>query len=490
MKLWQKVFLCALFLMMAAIHVVSLVLVQNSQQLMLEREQSRCLESHENLSANLVNRVIYERLRLNKIVLDEETIQEQMELSLAAVGSNTFGAAVYQDGQKLASSGVSIPAVDLPQDFIRKDFCSLRPIEEDGQHYLLAASFLFVEGQQMELYTVSDISEIYTLRAKQLAFIQRMGLIFSCCSAVVLLFLMIPLLSPLGKLNQITQKIASGNYAVRVPEKGSIEFRELARSMNAMAGAVEANVNRLEQVAEDRKRFIANLGHEMKTPLTSILGFADILRISRTVSDSQRQEYAGIIVEEAKRLRALSGKLMELITMGSTALTLTSVSIPDLFAEIELAMRPSIQAHELNFFVIPTHAALVCDVTLIKSMLFNLLDNAIKATQKGGRILLFCTCDAEKEELRITVRDNGMGMTEETIQKATEPFYMADKARTRRAGGAGLGLALCAEIVRIHGGSLQIKSKLGEGTMIRVTLPMTPPQIDPPAPSQGGASHA
>lgn len=492
MKLWQKVFLSTLLLVMVAIHVVSWVLVRNSQELMLEREQSRCLESHENLSANIANRVIYQRLRLNKIVLDEENVLEQIEMSLSASGSNTFGAAVYRDGEELSHAGVTISPLNLPEGFIQENMCALRPVSSDNHHYLLTASFIFVEGQQMELYTISDISEIYTLREKQVVFIQRMGLLLSCCCAVLLLLWTIPLLAPLRRLNQLTQKIAAGQYSVRVPERGSAEFRELAHSMNVMADAVEANVEQLEQVAEDRKRFIANLAHEMKTPLTSILGFADILRISRTVSDDQRQEYAGIIVEEAKRLRTLSGKLMELITMGSTALTLTTVTIPDIFAEIELTLRPNVLAHECKLYVIPSRVSILCDVTLIKSMLFNLLDNALKATAKGGHILLYCKYNQEKEEIRITVRDNGIGMSEETVQKATEPFFMADKARTRCAGGAGLGLALCAEIARVHGGQLQIKSQLGKGTMIQVTLPVKPPESTNrlSTPPQGGSTHA
>lgn len=127
MKLWQKVFLSTLLLVMVAIHVVSWVLVRNSQELMLEREQSRCLESHENLSANIANRVIYQRLRLNKIVLDEENVLEQIEMSLSASGSNTFGAAVYRDGEELSHAGVTISPLNLPEGFIQENMCALRP---------------------------------------------------------------------------------------------------------------------------------------------------------------------------------------------------------------------------------------------------------------------------------------------------------------------------------------------------------------------------
>ena len=470
MKLWQKIFLCSLVLVIAAIDTISLVLVRNSQQLMLEREQSRCLESHENLSASIANRVVYQRLLLNKVLVDGETVQLLMEESLNALGSDSFGAWVELNGETVAAAGVQLAQLpDLPEDFVREGACSLLPVGTESGHYLLAASPLALEGNHYVLYTLSDITEIYTLRSRQMEFIRNMSLLFSCGTAAVLLVLVLRLLAPLRRLNTATRRIARGDYSVRVEEKGSVEFRELAHGMNTMAGAVEKNMAALQDVAESRKQFIANLAHEMKTPLTSILGFADILRISRRISESQRREYAGIIVEEASRLRALSGKLMELITMGNTALTLSQVQVRDMLGEIGLAMGPSMQAGEIDFVVLPCDATLSCDVTLVKSMLFNILDNAVKASEKGGRIILH----AGKTEtgVRFSVRDYGMGMPPEVLAKAMEPFYMADKSRSRKAGGAGLGLALCREVARVHGGELRIRSEPGQGTLVEADLP-------------------
>ena len=478
MKLWQKIFLCSLVLMIVAIDTISLVLVRNSQQLLLEREQSRGVETHENLSASIANQVVYQRLLDNTILLEKRQVEQLITYCLSVTGSEYFGAWVQLNGEIVGSAGMLLPEdvshpedLALPEDFIREDTCSVLPMEVGGRYYLLVASPLRLEGNNYELYSLSDISEIYTLQQRQIEFIRGMSLLFSCGTALVLLVLVLRLLSPLQKLHAATQRIAQGDYSVRVKEKGGREFKELARSMNTMADAVETNIAELEQVAEARKRFIANLAHEMKTPLTSILGFADLLRVSRRVTDGQRQEYAGIIVEEARRLRALSGKLMELITMGSTSLTLSEVQVRELFGEIRLAMKPTMQAHELEFVLLPCDAALSCDVTLLKSMLYNILDNAVKASEKGGRIVLHA--GAENDRLRFSVRDYGMGMPPEVVAKATEPFYMADKSRSRKAGGAGLGLALCMEIARVHGGELGIRSAPGEGTLVEITLPMT-----------------
>ena len=479
MKLWQKVFLCSLVLMIVAIETISLVLVRNSQQLMLERERSRGLEAHENLSVGISNQVVYQRLLANELLLERRQVEKQILRCLSAADSEAFGAWVLREGSLVANTpllpeaALAPGAFSLPEDFVRADSYSVLPVEADGRHILLVASSLQLENERYSLFSLSDITEIYTLQSRQMEFIRNMSLLFSCGTALLLLAMVLRLLSPLQKLHAATRQIAAGDLSVRVQEKGGREFRELAHSLNTMADAVETNVAQLEQVAEARKRFIANLAHEMKTPLTSILGFGDVLRVSRRVTEKQRREYAGIIVEEARRLRALSGKLMELITMGSTALTLSAVSVEALFGEIALALRPALQANRLQLEVLPCETTLYCDETLVKSMLYNLLDNAVKASAKGGRIVLHA--GAQEDGLCFSVRDYGIGMSPEAVARAVEPFYMEDKSRSRKAGGAGLGLALCAEIARIHGGELNLRSAPGEGTLVTVTLPFSPP---------------
>ena len=133
----------------------------------------------------------------------------------------------------------------------------------------------------------------------------------------------------------------------------------------------------------------------------------------------------------------------------------------------------TMQANRLQLEVLPCETTLYCDETLVKSMLYNLLDNAVKASAKGGRIVLHA--GAQEDGLCFSVRDYGIGMSPEAVARAVEPFYMEDKSRSRKAGGAGLGLALCAEIARIHGGELNLRSAPGEGTLVTVTLPFSPP---------------
>ena len=174
-------------------------------------------------------------------------------------------------------------------------------IEQGGRQNVLAASTILLEGWYYQIVTVSDITQVFQMEKEQIQYVQWLSVACAAMIAGILLLVVWTLLRPLRKINEGTWEIAQGNYQKRLRVRGYNELSELADNMNRMAEAVEQNVHQLEQVAEDRKTFIANLAHEMKTPLTSILGFADILRVKRMVSNEERQDYANVIVQETRR---------------------------------------------------------------------------------------------------------------------------------------------------------------------------------------------
>ena len=222
----------------------------------------------------------------------------------------------------------------------------------------------------------------------------------------------------------------------------------------------------LERVAEDRKTFIGNLAHEMKTPLTSILGFADILRIKRVVTDKERRDYASVIVEEAKRLRALSGKLMELITVGGAELDLQQVPLREMLQEAAVSLHPLLTEREIHLSCAAPDVRIHADRELFKSLIYNLVDNAAKASAPGQTVEI--VSGYRSGLLYIDVRDRGIGIPEKELKRVMQPFYMVDKVRTRKSGGAGLGLALCVNIARLHHAALSIQSKVGKGTCVTI----------------------
>ena len=201
-------------------------------------------------------------------------------------------------------------------------------------------------------------------------------------------------------------------------------------------------MEKLQEIAGKQEMLMGALAHEMKTPLTSIIGYSDTLRHVK-LNDEQKDRALEHISREGKR--HYIGELLEHVVQ----------------LEAEQAAQRQIQLQtEYEDF------SMKMDDELMESLLVNLIDNALRATEAGGRI----TVKAYKESGRkiLEVADNGRGIPQEELGKITEAFYMVDKSRSRQEGGAGLGLALCVKIAEVHGGRLDITSQLGTGTKVRV----------------------
>ncbi|HIT25587.1 MAG TPA: HAMP domain-containing histidine kinase, partial [Candidatus Enterenecus avicola] len=207
-----------------------------------------------------------------------------------------------------------------------------------------------------------------------------------------------------------------------------------------------------------------------KTPLTSIMGYADLLYLPREVSEEQRVEYSCIILDEARRLRSLSAKLLELLTVGSVNLAFVPTPLDQVVQEVAVSLEPLLEQAALTLTCHCPPLLLNMDVELFKSLLYNLLDNARKASPTGGKLSF--TAQAEGDRAVLRVRDWGQGIPPQELDKICQPFYMVDKSRSRKAGGAGLGLALCQAIVSAHGGSMEFWSQVGEGTQVTLTFPL------------------
>lgn len=501
MKLWQKIFLSSLLLIIAAVNIISISILNNNHALLLEREKEHAVSEYEYFTASLSNMIIYERMATNNIILDSSAAADVIVRALERDGGNSLsagvntlapeqrydgtGAAVFSlpSGQLIGSSGLEQlyePGgagvlneyinylLGLEKSYAEQNFL-VREFEGDqGSRYITVSSVLSAEGRDYLVLTATDVTDIYALRNSQTRFVRNVSTISAALISLVLLITTITLLRPLSRLNTYTKAIAGGNYKIRIRKKGSQEFRELAENMNIMADSIQKNAARLEKVAEDRQIFIANLAHEMKTPLTSILGFADLLRIKKTVSDRERAEYAGTIVEETKRLRSLSGKLMELISIGGTQAEKKPVSLPEMIRETEAALSPILIKNSVSLSCMSEDIIISADEELFKSLLYNIIENAVKASAKGQQIEL--TAAMYGGNAVIAVRDHGIGMSEADAEKVFEPFYMVDKSRSRKAGGAGLGLALCVRIAELHNAKLSLASTLGEGTTVYITI--------------------
>lgn len=344
------------------------------------------------------------------------------------------------------------------------------PITEDaaepmpGEGIRLSGTLLFalrpilLTGQTYYLLTASDLSTL--AEARRLLTLAYMALYLSMTAAFfcVMLAAARRIARPIEHLADVSRKLSGGDMNIRAQTSGSAETDTLAQSFNQMADALTGQIDR-------QQRFIAGLTHEMKTPLTAIIGHADLIRSGRAAGEDAILA-AHHILKEGQRLNALSARLIDLILLSKDSIDSHPIFAQMLITEATEALTPAAAEQGISLNCACDAAIIPGDRALLSALISNLIDNALKSGAERiavrGRLAggLFT----------LSVTDNGRGMDAETLSKITEPFYRADKSRSRAQGGAGLGLALCAEIARLHGAELLFESAPGKGTTVSLRM--------------------
>ncbi len=230
---------------------------------------------------------------------------------------------------------------------------------------------------------------------------------------------------------------------------------------------LQTELMHLEELGGRREEFIASFAHELKTPLTAIIGYADMLR-SKDMAPKTRFTAAGYIFSEGKRLEALSLKLMDIIVVGKQDFQKRRYDTGVLIREVAAVTVPSLSDAGMTLEIRWEKGEVEIEPDLFKTLLINLVDNARKASKHGQSIDLYGK--NEENGYAFYIRDYGRGMKKDDLEKITEPFYMVDKSRSRAQNGAGLGLALCKRIAELHGTTLEYASETDKGTTVRVFL--------------------
>lgn len=271
---------------------------------------------------------------------------------------------------------------------------------------------------------------------------------------------------PLATLTEASARIAAGDYTLRTNLHSQDELGQLSASFDRMAAAVEEQIAALQLSVQQREDFMAAFTHELKTPMTTILGYSDTLRTMQVDPDEQRQA-TNAIFHEAKRLEALGGKLLQLLHLSQEPLALSPVPLAPI---LRTAVRSAGSVlHGCPVTLPQTDAVVLGDADLLADLLLNLLTNAARAVDDGSPIAITLQ-HTDDGALDLSVTDHGCGIPPDQLSRITEPFYMVDKSRARKQGGSGLGLALAQTIAAAHGTTLHFTSTVGQGTTVRFVL--------------------
>lgn len=339
--------------------------------------------------------------------------------------------------------------------------------ELNGRRYLVVGHRKDMLADELqfayEVFLVRDITDVYSgIAALGLRF-GVIALITVFVSAVVMLLFIRRALRPLAALQNSAAALAESRYDSRIEVQGRDEIAALAESFNRMADAIAGHIQELQDTAQQRKLLLSALTHELKTPMTAIIGYSEaLMRVN--LSAEKRDASIQYIHSECRRLERLSQKMMQLIALhGGEPAHIRMRPVKALFDAVEMTLRGIAKKESIVLTMADyEHSIFAMDTDMMASVLINLFDNARKA---GARHIAI-----EARDGVISVRDDGGGIPTDEIEKVTQPFYMVDQSHSQSEGGSGLGLALCDLIVRAHGAWLAIVSEMGVGTTVTINF--------------------
>ncbi|MCQ2447101.1 MAG: HAMP domain-containing histidine kinase [Clostridia bacterium] len=453
MSFRQKILITMVWLLTLAYGVGGMLLISQSFESGMEQEKKNAAASYQMMleTVELVNLVDTQRDFAN---LTESVARMDARANWRGLRLRKGGESIYENGGVFTDAS---PARGYGMVVFR---------EGEG-HFLQIAGDIDASGEAVSMDIVFDVTPVYEARESQIAIFRKVFLLLLLVGGGLSWLTAWLLTRPIYKISRAAGRLAEGDLSSRIRTRSRDELGELARDFNDMAGKLEENVGELRESFERQERFMGSFAHEMKTPMTSIIGYADLLR-SDSLSEEDKMTAANYIFSEGKRLEALSLKLLDLLVAKNDKMVRKPTDMASLVSGLCEHLKPVFQSSGIILQYKVTPLIFSVEPDLIKTVIYNLIDNARKALENGGNI--YVVLDAEGENCRIRVLDNGRGMPEEAIAHITDAFYRVDKARSRAMGGVGLGLSLCNEIVNRHNGRLSFASREGSGTCVTVLL--------------------
>lgn len=464
MKFSVKLLLWTLIVLALSLGASGFLIVNFVFETALEREIGQALDE------NSILGFAFETAALNipaKYDILQDSTVEQIASNLETGGHSTGRLLRLSDEQKntlYASEGFETDDQLLAQtDELTKAY---QVIQLEEQYYVHTGITVNTLDRVLYLENMKDVSEVFQERELGFLVFRRVTVVMLLIGAVMMHLISSVLTKPIRLLTKATKRMTAGEYDYRARQVSNDELGQLTTDFNRMANALEENINHLEEELKAREDFVAAFAHELKTPLTSIIGYADLLR-SRRLDEEKSFLSANYIYSEGKRLEAMSLRLLDIIVTKHSEIALQEIPCELLFDYLKDVFAGK---ETLIFSFRYDNGKVRAETNLMKTVLINLVDNACKASEQGGRIEI--TGRRLENGYCFAVRDYGIGIPKEELSNIMKAFYMVDKSRARSKNGAGLGLSLCTEILLLHGSKLQIESEPGKGTCVSFQLPL------------------
>lgn len=465
MKFRYKVLIINIILLSLGISTVGFFMIKKNYELAIDNQVKNAIEEN-NIIQSTIEYNVLGSLNNNSYISDTlADISDQASASIVGEGTCIY---ILYNNSLIYKSNSS--ASDLPETIINNQDLGVKKYlitKEDDTHYIYVATNNIIASSNYSIINRTDISSVYDMVDKQQHYFMFL-LLITLVSCSLLMFIMSYFLTkPLEKLNKTSQSFGEGNYSARVNVKSQDEVGELATTYNAMAESVSNHVDELNDMIKRRDQFVADFTHEIKTPMTSIIGYSDMIR-SKDLSREDQIMSASYIFNEGKRLEAMSMKLFDFIYLRDHEIDKKPFATVVLEDKVINSVTPMLDRKNITLESDFDNVILHGDIGLLTSAFINIIDNARKASNDNSKIIF--KGKIIDSSYVISVQDFGIGISEENIQKICDEFFMADKSRSRNEGGAGLGLSLALSIFESHNAKLDIKSKLNVGTTMTISF--------------------
>lgn len=460
MKFGIKIVISVIAIISIIFSIAGIIIIRSNFKHSLEKTINQNIDSHTLERYGMENNI--------DINIDKKGNISREKLSSYAISfvsylANDRKISIYIQNEKLYSN------IDIDEDslaFLSKEKEVKYIIKDiDNLKCMLVSSSIEINNQRVTLISWYDITDIFTERDRQVEFFCKVDISVIVTVAIVICALAIFLTKPIIKLNEMSKKITKGSYNERVTVKSNDEIGELAISFNKMIETIENKISELKLSVKQREEFITNFTHELKNPMTSIIGYADILRSGKYDKETTVKS-ANYIFNEAKRLEILSHKLMDLMELSNENIKLEKINAVCFMHNLYKNIHESLEYIELQLDI--EDGYIIADKVLLEDCLRNLIDNSKRANPKDKVIKV--SGKNEGNRYIISVEDKGCGIPKEDLPRILESFYMVDKARARKNGRSGIGLSICQKIAKIHKTELIIKSELNKGTCVSFYL--------------------
>lgn len=317
---------------------------------------------------------------------DNDDIKKIVESIKKSIGQNQFYVRIYNYADEIVYEDESIKSHISKKDVKDGNFAYM-VVQENGTRYMEMMSKILISDDSYYIDIIRNIQYVYDNRQEMSKRYSMLLVAILVISSILSYALSRKITRPIVNLSDSVQKMAMGDYTIRADMKAAGEVGALVDNFNGMAEKLEENIAELEDTARKQEDFIASFTHELKTPLTSIVGYSDMLR-SMELSENEINEYSNYIFQQGKRLEKLSYTLMNLILVDKQEIKFVKINVKKLFQSISLAMGPLMIEKNITFTLDIEDGYVTGEVDLLYSLFFNLIDNGRKAVEKDGRIIV------------------------------------------------------------------------------------------------------